>query len=151
MSIGDVTFITNEEGNKISDRFKTLIKDTQFFDVLVGYFYTSGFWQIYPEIEKTEKIRILVGINTNRETHDAIKAAREMSQVERRAAFCEQVKREMDSVRESENVEDGIRKFVEWIRDGKLEIRAYPDERLHAKLYVMSFRNGDRDVGRVIT
>ena len=39
----DLTFITNERNKHLLDRFKILIKDTQFFDVLVGYFYTSGF------------------------------------------------------------------------------------------------------------
>jgi len=61
----DLTFITNEKNQKLADRFRVLIKDTQFFDVLVGYFYTSGFYEIYKSLEKTEKIRILVGINTN--------------------------------------------------------------------------------------
>ena len=34
---------------------------------------------------------------------------------------------------------------------GKLEIRAYPTENLHAKVYIMTFAEGDRDRGRVIT
>jgi hypothetical protein len=61
----DLTFINNEKNQNLANRFKTLIKDTQFFDVLVGYFYTSGFYEIYKSLERTEKIRILVGINTN--------------------------------------------------------------------------------------
>jgi hypothetical protein len=43
----DLTFITNEENQCISDRFVTLIKDTRFFDCLVGYFYTRGFSSLY--------------------------------------------------------------------------------------------------------
>ena len=39
----DTTFITNEGGIKLLDRFNTLVRNTQFFDCLVGYFYTSGF------------------------------------------------------------------------------------------------------------
>lgn len=38
----DLTFITNEKNQTLLDRFRVLIKDTLFFDVLVGYFYTSG-------------------------------------------------------------------------------------------------------------
>src|SRR5690606_13899617 len=34
---------------------------------------------------------------------------------------------------------------------GKLEIRAYPSQNIHAKLYIMTFKEGDRDFGRVIT
>ncbi|MBI5328331.1 MAG: hypothetical protein HZB80_08630 [Deltaproteobacteria bacterium] len=39
----DLTFITNEKNHSLKDRFEVLIKDTSFFDCLVGYFYASGF------------------------------------------------------------------------------------------------------------
>ena len=61
----DLTFITNEENNKLVDRFAALIKDSQYFDCLVGYFYTSGFHSIYRSLENTEKIRILIGIRSS--------------------------------------------------------------------------------------
>jgi len=32
-----------------------------------------------------------------------------------------------------------------------LEVRAYPSQNIHAKLYIMTFIEGDRDIGRVIT
>ena len=51
----DLTFITNEKGQNLLERFKVLIKDTEFFDVLVGYFYTSGFHALYRSLEKTKK------------------------------------------------------------------------------------------------
>jgi len=53
----DLTFITNEEGRNLLERFNVLIKDTSFFDVLVGYFYTSGFHKLYKALENTEKIK----------------------------------------------------------------------------------------------
>ena len=53
----------------MSDRFKKIIKNnTQFFDVLVGYFRASGFYEIYEALENVEKIRRLVGINADEET-----------------------------------------------------------------------------------
>ena len=39
----DLTFFTNENGNTLLSRFKATLKDTQLFDVLVGYFRSSGF------------------------------------------------------------------------------------------------------------
>jgi len=63
----DLTFITNEKNKRLLDRFKVLIKDTRLFDVLVGYFYTSGFHALYKSLESTEKIRILIGISTHKE------------------------------------------------------------------------------------
>ena len=58
---------------------------------------------------------------------------------------------ELQKSGDSSEIEDGVRKFVEWIKSGKLEVRAYPSERVHAKLYIMTFHEGDRDKGRVIT
>jgi len=37
------------------------------------------------------------------------------------------------------------------VKKWEVEIKAYPSEHIHAKLYVMTFAEGDRDVGRVIT
>ncbi len=66
----DLTFITNEKNQNLKERFEVLIKSTDFFDCLVGYFYSSGFYTIYKSLEKTEKIRILIGISTSRQTFD---------------------------------------------------------------------------------
>ena len=42
----DLTFFTNEQGQTLADRFNKIIKNnTQFFDVLVGYFRASGFYE----------------------------------------------------------------------------------------------------------
>lgn len=76
----DLTFITNEEDKNLLERFKVLIEDTRFFDVLVGYFYTSGFYALYKSLEKTEKIRILIGISTNRQTYDLFERVRKSNQ-----------------------------------------------------------------------
>ena len=39
----DLTFITNEHGQHLGDRFGILLgDDTRFFDCLVGYFFISG-------------------------------------------------------------------------------------------------------------
>ncbi|MBN1296672.1 hypothetical protein JXA80_07815 [bacterium] len=155
MSNSDLTFITNEENQNLLDRFRVLIKDTRFFDVLVGYFYTSGFHALYKDLEKTEKIRILIGIKTGRETVDLIHKAKQrelqFSHAETKGHFSDLVKDEMALSTDSRDVETGVIKFIEWIRSGKLEIKAYPSENIHAKLYIMSFLEGDRDRGRVST
>ena len=52
---------------------------------------------------------------------------------------------------DSADIETGVRKFVDWVRSGKLEIKAHASENLHAKVYIMTFAEGDRDKGRVIT
>lgn len=145
----DLTFITNEDGKNLKDRFSKLVKDTRFFDVLVGYFYTSGFYAIYPELEKTEKIRILIGISTNMQTYDLLQQAKSHKVVNETVG--ESIKAEMEESENSYEVESGIYKFLEWLKSGKLEIRAYPEEKIHSKIYIMTFEEDDRDIGRVIT
>jgi superfamily II DNA or RNA helicase len=154
----DLTFLTNEHGKRLKDRFEVLIKDTRFFDCLVGYFYTSGFFKIYKALEKPEKIRILIGISTDRHTFDLIEEAKDPRQIELKFSHAE-VKQEYENVLEKEfeesadnkNIEDGVEKFIEWLRSKKLEIRAYPSDKIHAKVYIMTFSETDRDKGRVIT
>lgn len=149
MKKSDITFITNEEGSTLGNRFKSLIKDTRLFDVLVGYFYTSGFYSIYPSLERTEKIRILIGISTNPQTYNLIKQIQSHKEVKEH--FGEQVKSEMEQSENNLSVEEGVSKFIQWLKSGKLEIKAYPDEKIHSKLYIMTFDEEDRDLGRVIT
>ena len=57
----------------------------------------------------------------------------------------------MTDSEDNRNVEEGVHKFIELIRNSKLEIRAYPSQNIHAKLYIMTFKEGDRDTGRIIT
>jgi phosphatidylserine/phosphatidylglycerophosphate/cardiolipin synthase-like enzyme len=57
----------------------------------------------------------------------------------------------MGNSEDVKSVEQGVRKFVEWLQSGKLEIKAYPSSNIHAKLYIMTFAQGDKDIGRVIT
>ncbi len=154
----DTTFITNEGEQNLLARFRVLIKDTRLFDVLVAYFYTSGFSAIYQSLEKTEKIRILVGINTSKQVVDiaqsmksSVQGVFDFSHAESKEEFSNKVKAEMENSEDTHSVEEGINKFTEWLKIGKLEIKAYPSAHIHSKLYIMTFVQGDKDTGRVIT
>src|SRR3990167_9897809 len=74
----NLSFITNEGEANLINRFATLIKDTRYFDCLVGYFYASGFHGLYKSLENTEKIRILIGISTDKGTFDIIQESKEV-------------------------------------------------------------------------
>ena len=148
----DLTFLTNEPGNSLRDRFSVLLcDDTRFFDCLVGYFFISGFYKLYPALENVEKIRILVGLQTDRKAYELLQQAKEQSELplKSHASVKEQVPPnvlgELEKSADSAEIEMGVHKFVEWIRSGKLEIKAYPTENLHAKVYIMTFAEGDRD------
>lgn len=151
----DLTFFTNEEGRTLSHRFGDLIKNTAFFDVLVGYFYVSGFHLIHKPLQKTEKIRILVGIGIGKQAYRTIKEARQqvlqLSHKEIGDVYAEELKEEMVRSEDTKDVEDGAKAFLNWLQSKKLEIKAYQSADIHAKLYIMSFHEGLPDKGRVIT
>ena len=154
----DLTFITNEPENLLRDRFGTLLKnDTRFFDCLVGYFFISGFYKLYPVLENVERIRILVGLKTDRTAYELIQRAKEQqelslkSHADAKQQVSEEVLQELEKSHDSSEIQTGVEKFVEWVRSKKLEIKAYPTENIHSKVYIMTFGEGDRDKGRVIT
>ncbi len=169
----DLTFFTNEEGQSLLSRFKATLKDTQLFDVLVGYFRTSGFYQLYESLEPVEKIRILVGLNVDRETYDIMQYHEQLGMLDfeshqrTKKQFQQNLKIEIETSYENDNhLEIGIKKFIEFLKSEcenqeqdkstggngkKLEIRAYPSKNIHAKVYIGRFYPDDRDYGFVIT
>jgi len=152
----DLTFITNEGAQNLLERFKVLIKDTVFFDVLVGYFRSSGFFKIYESLESVSKIRILVGLNMDSKTYELIGSAnapkmRYDSSRQTKIKLKEQTIHEMENSEDSLRTEQGVHTFINLIAQGKLEFRAYPHANIHSKVYISRFGQEDRDFGRVIT
>lgn len=154
----DLTFLTNEPGKTLRDRFSVMLgEDTRFFDCLVGYFFISGFYKLYPALENVEKVRILIGLQTDRKAYELLERTKEQGELSLKshASVIEQIPdnvlSELEKSADSADIETGVLKFVEWIRSGKLEIKTYPGEKLHAKVYIMTFAEGDRDKGRIIT
>ncbi len=140
----DLTFFTNEPERNLYNRFNKILKsNTQFYDILVGYFRTSGFYLMYPAMETVEKTRVLVGLNVDGKTVQIIQDANneqmsfEMSHSEVKKEFSEDISDEMQSSEDSHNVEKGVKTFIKWLQSGKLEMRVYPDAPIHAKVYIM--------------
>ena len=169
----DLTFFTNEEGHTLLSRFKSTLKDTQLFDVLVGYFRASGFHQLYDALEPVEKIRILVGLSVDRDSYEMMQYHHQNGIIDfeshqrTKKRYQQNLKEEIESSDENDNrLEIGIRKFIEFLKADcqnsamdkssngngkKLEIRAYPSKNIHAKVYIGKFKPEDRDYGFVIT
>lgn len=151
----DTTFITNAENDTLSGRLDTLLQHSKFFDVLVGYFFTSGFYTMYKSLEDVEKIRILIGISTDSKTYSLMEESKNpelrLSSNDTKKHFSNKIIDELDNSKDSIDVEEGVLKFIEWLQSGKLEIKAYPYDRIHAKVYIMTFNEESVDDGRVIT
>ena len=154
----DLTFFTNEPNKTLAERFsKILANHTQYLDVLVGYFRASGFYEVYEALENTEKIRILIGIETDSDVFKMISYAENndalfLSNKDVKNIVNSQIINEMDKSEDNLKVENGIRKFIQLIQERRLEIRVYPKDKIHAKVYIMrkDIEKSD-DYGKVIT
>lgn len=140
----DLRFFTNEPERDLYARFAAILKsNTQFFDVLVGYFRSSGFFSMYESLNTVEKIRILVGLNVDLLTTKIIDIANDqyvyvpVSTKKSKEFLEEEVEQEFAEADPSEEVEQGVRVFVDWLKSGKLEMRMYTKAPIHAKVYIM--------------
>jgi len=168
----DLTFFTNEPNAALVDRFKSTLHAVQYFDVLVGYFRTSGFHQLADSLESVEKIRILVGLNVDRKTFELIDTVRSQTNIDFNShkdtsnAAMEAAVTEIDASSDDFLTEYGIKKFIEFlstdctnseedIANGgngkKLEFRAYPSGNIHAKVYISRYKDEQVSYGSVIT
>lgn len=150
-------FFTNEGENTLLNKFKGIFEnheDIDYFDALVGYFYSSGYFAIRPFLDKVPHIRILVGINADHliakynekgllwkgNDEETVKEA--LSDFQKDIATCGY----------SAEIENGIRLFVEDVATGKIEIRAHKTGKLHAKIYIFRPKKwNEHNSGYVIT
>ena len=140
----DLKFFTNEPERDLYSRFAAILKsNTQFFDVLVGYFRASGFFKMYEALEQVDKIRILVGLNVDRYTVKIIDRVKDdtryaaISTADGKEIIADEIEKEFESAKSSAQVEKGVRIFMDWIKSGKLEMRMYTEAPIHAKVYIM--------------
>lgn len=156
--MNDLTFFTNEPERNLYDRFNKILKhDTQFFDVLVGYFRASGFYLLQDALDNIEKTRILIGINADKKVLEMYKESQaqiqelSVSAYESKKAYRDTLKKEFEDSEDSEVVEHGVKKFIDMLKNGKLELRVYTRQPIHAKVYVMRNFEESSDYGKVIT
>ena len=152
----DLTFFTNEPGASLADRFTQTLQVVKYFDVLVGYFRTSGFFRLADSLENVEKIRILVGLNLDQKAFEVIDTINTQQSFDfnsdkvTREAAMEAVIGEIDYSEDNYNTEYGIRKFIEFLsadcidpekdkenggNGKKLEFRAYHQIQVHFQIY----------------
>ncbi len=153
----DLKFFTNEPDATLYHRFVKTLEYASHFDVLVGYFRTSGFHRLYRALERTEKVRILVGLSVDRKAFEIIEQVRDSSRIDfesherTRQVFVRNLTTEMSESEDTPEVEISARKFIEYLESGKLELRAYPSRNLHAKVYISRFPENFMEFGKVIT
>lgn len=157
----DTKFFTNDEHNTLLERFRQTLKGTKQFDVLVGYFFSSGFLNICDNFDDVEKIRILIGLGTdsnitqiatnskNKTLSDVVGI--QQSKQDIKTTYEAEVIKEFDNVEDTFEVQSSVDKFKEFLQSGKLEIRVCKDKNVHAKVYISRYYENQVDYGSVIT
>ena len=135
----DLSIFTNknENGVKLADRLNTVLSNSKYFDVLVGYFRITGFYLVQEKLEDVQEIRILIGLGTDINTANIVDVF-EVSGYNAIKKVKELIKNEFNTTRDDNLiVENGIIKFCDWINSGKLKIRMCFEKNVHAKLYII--------------
>jgi superfamily II DNA or RNA helicase/HKD family nuclease len=149
-------FFTNENENTLLNKIKGVFehKNIHFFDALVGYFRASGYFRVRPFIEKAAEIRVLVGINIDEMIYDANNKGLLFTGNEEKSVdtYIENLKKDIQSSKYDKTIEDGMLQFIRDLIEKKVQIRVYPKQNLHAKIYI--FREKEKHphgYGSVIT
>jgi len=149
-------FFTNQGDKSLFNKFEgvTTKLNLYHFDALVGYLRASGYFKVRKFLDDVPKVRILVGINVDRLIRDAQDKGLEFfeGQKNTKLEFLNDVRKDIEQSKYSSEIEDGIIQFVEDMVSGKLEIKAHPTQKLHAKIYIFREQELDEDTPcRVIT
>jgi superfamily II DNA or RNA helicase len=137
-------FITNQE-KLLTETISNILPSSDKLYFLVGYFYFSGFFELYKELEDKE-LKILVGLEIERELGNKVREinlieqesnSRRESNEEIREKYYESLVcliNETDFLDTPEK-EEAFRLFISKIKDGTLEIKKTRESN-HAKLYI---------------
>ncbi len=133
-------FFTNEEGRTLIEKIEGVFqhKKIHFLDVLVGYFRASGYFRVRPFVQKSGKIRILVGINIDRLVQEAWDKGLQFgaNPATSRDQFLSALSSDIQKSAYSRPVEEGMIGLVDDIAAEKVEIRIHPSQTIHAKVYI---------------
>lgn len=135
-------FFTNRDNNTLMKEFEGILQHNESIknlDAIVGFLRASGYFTLRPFLNEIDKVRILIGIDVDKYIARAAKTGTlfQGAEDEVKRDYLEQLKADIESAHYSKQVEDGIFQMVQDIKDGKLEIRAHPSKKIHAKVYVL--------------
>lgn len=138
-------FFTNEGNKTLLEKFKGIFEhntDIERFDALVGYFRASGYFNVRPFLEQVPMIRILVGIDVDKvlAKYQAKGLLFQGDAHQTLVEFLTEIKSDIQDADYNRITESGIIQFIEDIATKKIEIKAHPSKKLHAKIYIQTKR-----------
>ncbi len=135
-------FFTNRGGNTLMNEFEGILENNpqvKNLDAVVGFLRASGYFALRPFLDGINKVRILIGIDVDKYIARAHqKGMLFMGAEEEVKEECLQLlKKDIEQSHYNKKVEDGMLQMLQDMIDGKLELRAHPSKRIHAKFYIL--------------
>lgn len=133
---------TNKNGNTLMCEFEGVLSNNpsiKNLDAVVGFLRASGYFSLRPFLDNINKARVLIGINVDKYIAEAARQGRIFfgAEEEVKADCLQQIRRDIEQSGYKREIEDGIFQMVTDLVDGKLELRAHPSKKIHAKIYVL--------------
>ena len=133
MSDGDSAFVVDnrsEKGTqKVVDYLAKWCNAAERFDIATGYFEIGALRKLDGQWQKLDKIRILMGDETSKQTKSTILRA-----------ITDKLDESFEIEKDENHFMHGIPGIMEAIHSGKIEIRVYSKHKFHAKLYLTHVR-----------
>ena len=139
-------FFTNSQENSLINKFEGIFANNpniQHFDILVGYLRASGYFQIQAFTDKVAKLRILVGIDVDTLLAETQAKGLELFANSQNATqgFLEQLKDDIAQADYDKTTDQSILEFIQDVASKKIEVKAHPSKKIHAKVYIFRPEN----------
>ncbi|WP_104700739.1 helicase-related protein, partial [Helicobacter marmotae] len=138
-------FTTNREPNTLLNQFKNVINDKNIEELafLIGYFRISGFIHLHnllkDKYDKFKSIRILVGLNVDREIYELEQNNLDIKYEQERFIECF-IKAQRKFINKEKTYDVEIDNSIEFLlyalKEKKLQIKMIRDKNVHAKFYL---------------
>jgi SNF2 family DNA or RNA helicase len=154
-------FITNAKERSLKSRIQTLIQHSRELKFLVGFFYFSGWRELYEALKERNDltIKILVGLDTDLRLGQVLEVAEpdaaNASQQELVGRFFASLRTALrDEALDTQEFYEQVAFFLRLLEEGRLQIRKTFDPN-HAKLYLFRLDEAGQTLinapGRFIT
>ena len=133
---------TNREGNTLMKEFEGVLQHNpqiRNLDAVVGFLRASGYFSLRPFLDSINKVRVLIGIDVDKYIAEATRQGKLFFGAEDdvKQDCLRQIRKDIESSNYRKEIEDGMFQMVQDLIDGKLELRAHPSKKIHAKIYVL--------------
>lgn len=133
---------TNRDGNTLMKEFEGVLQHNpqiRNLDAVVGFLRASGYLSLRPFLDSINKVRVLIGIDVDKYIAEAARQGKLFFGAEDdvKQDCLRQIRKDIESSNYRKEIEDGMFQMVQDLIDGKLELRAHPSKKIHAKIYVL--------------